>query len=487
MTIVIIISYILTFILYWKFYSTCKKHKQNTNENILPSALWYVFFYFGLFSIILSPISLIMILFKSYQSVAKYSENLLAENQHIKTEVPISFSQNTTKVDSDTGCDKLEDLNKCECEITREDLVTFEQTEDIIKCYFNYDGEQKFYVYSTNNSYDYVNVGDCLMVISNYSYIKDFKKEYNIVAYDTGYYENISSCIELLHKGDLLFYIYKSAESLQKAKFPSDFELGKDCFTKTSYIRAKLHGGNENGFFIGCIFIGIEYTNRKHKLNIYFDSKQLQFSKNYSLHFLLEDESILTFNNFTKPIKNRLNFRSHEINFATSTNLTIEHVNQLATKKLISWQLINNEGSILYELKYPALDNHLTDLRRGILKDYFIKYITLYNEIKCDELEELEDLEENKLKQEPCYVYLMKDTANGSHKIGISNKPKYREHTLQSDKPTIELCCAKKFPSRKIAEAFESSLHKVYADKRRRGEWFDLNDSEVIEIQNTFK
>jgi hypothetical protein len=76
----------------------------------------------------------------------------------------------------------------------------------------------------------------------------------------------------------------------------------------------------------------------------------------------------------------------------------------------------------------------------------------------------------------------MIDTINNFHKIGISNNPKYREHTLQSDKPTIELLCAKEYPSRDIATAIESSLHKVYAPKRIRGEWFNLNEKDTKDI-----
>ncbi|MBR5802399.1 MAG: GIY-YIG nuclease family protein [Alistipes sp.] len=86
-----------------------------------------------------------------------------------------------------------------------------------------------------------------------------------------------------------------------------------------------------------------------------------------------------------------------------------------------------------------------------------------------------------------CYVYLMIDTTNGFHKIGISNKPKYRERTLQSEKPTIEMVCAKQYPSRIIAEAIESALHKAFEEKRVRGEWFDLSKQEVKMIEDTLK
>lgn len=90
-------------------------------------------------------------------------------------------------------------------------------------------------------------------------------------------------------------------------------------------------------------------------------------------------------------------------------------------------------------------------------------------------------------KSGECFVYLMHDMANGYYKIGISNKPEYRERTLQSEKPTIELVSAKQFPSRVIAEAIEAALHKAFGEKRIRGEWFNLNDSEVEQIKQTLK
>ena len=41
------------------------------------------------------------------------------------------------------------------------------------------------------------------------------------------------------------------------------------------------------------------------------------------------------------------------------------------------------------------------------------------------------------------------------------------------------MVCNKRYPSRKIAEAIESALHKAFADQRVRGEWFNLSDIEV--------
>jgi hypothetical protein len=81
----------------------------------------------------------------------------------------------------------------------------------------------------------------------------------------------------------------------------------------------------------------------------------------------------------------------------------------------------------------------------------------------------------------------MQDTTNSYYKIGISNNPDYRERTLQSEKPTIEMIACKKYPTRKIAASIESALHTAYSQQRLRGEWFNLTDADVAAIIETLK
>jgi hypothetical protein len=90
-------------------------------------------------------------------------------------------------------------------------------------------------------------------------------------------------------------------------------------------------------------------------------------------------------------------------------------------------------------------------------------------------------------KDDKCYVYLMIDSTNNFYKIGISNKPKFREKTLQSEKPTIEILFSKEFPNRKIAGIFEKSLHLAYNEKRIRGEWFSLSQQDIYELNSIFE
>jgi hypothetical protein len=78
-------------------------------------------------------------------------------------------------------------------------------------------------------------------------------------------------------------------------------------------------------------------------------------------------------------------------------------------------------------------------------------------------------------------IYLMIDKNTGYYKIGRSKNPKFRESTLQSEKPTIEMIFN---IEGKVND--EKVLHDMFSPKRIRGEWFDLNGSDIIQIKKHF-
>lgn len=77
------------------------------------------------------------------------------------------------------------------------------------------------------------------------------------------------------------------------------------------------------------------------------------------------------------------------------------------------------------------------------------------------------------------YVYLIINEDDFTFKIGQSTRPKYREGTLQSKKPSVFLLKAWQCDKR-----IEKELHSIYSNKRVRGEWFKLDFGEISEINN---
>lgn len=76
-------------------------------------------------------------------------------------------------------------------------------------------------------------------------------------------------------------------------------------------------------------------------------------------------------------------------------------------------------------------------------------------------------------------TYLMTDKKTGFTKIGTSANPLVLERTLQSENPSISLIAI----SEKNIKKF---LHKQYADKRVRGEWFALADDDISNLLKCF-
>lgn len=79
-------------------------------------------------------------------------------------------------------------------------------------------------------------------------------------------------------------------------------------------------------------------------------------------------------------------------------------------------------------------------------------------------------------------VYLMLNCRNKYTKIGKSLTPEYREKTLQSEEPEVHLLA-----TIRGGAAMERELHLRYADKRIRGEWFDLSQYDYDEIFLQYK
>lgn len=166
--------------------------------------------------------------------------------------------------------------------------------------------------------------------------------------------------------------------------------------------------------------------------------------------------------------------------------------NNIATFADKGWTLVKIEhsnGDAPHLLKNEYRSDYCFPFSSLLFKQYTKQYLLALDELGIVAEENAPSTVEKTREdtEEACFVYLMVDTSNGFHKIGISNHPEYRERTLQSEKPTIEKICAKKYPSRQIATAIESALHATFAAKRIRGEWFNLSSSDVSQVIETLR
>lgn len=76
-------------------------------------------------------------------------------------------------------------------------------------------------------------------------------------------------------------------------------------------------------------------------------------------------------------------------------------------------------------------------------------------------------------------TYIMIDHNTGFYKIGKSKNPYFREKTLQSEKPTIEMLLV-------INQDIEKVLHQEFSNKRVRGEWFQLECEDVEYLRKKY-
>lgn len=336
---------------------------------------------------------------------------------------------------------------------------------------------------------DYYNVleGEEIATIS--------KTETNVAIIKSKFSGLLVKCIEensSIYFDSKLCTIYSTLSEYKKL-FPNELLVNKDDFTNSVSITCKKYaGGYSLGFELrSSTYMNFEYVGNKIYLGLRYERKNINLNKKCSLHLLLEDNIVIILTPIANPIK-LVNCPSDSI---LKFSLSPENLKQLEEKKFVKWQIINEDGlQISSGSNQCCCDyNNVNKVTLSLSQEVFQDFVIEFNRLIKENTPEEEDVQEETAeeiasnKTGTCYVYLMIDTTNNFHKIGISNNPRYREHTLQSDKPTIELVAAKEYPTRLIAEAIESALHKVYSSKRIRGEWFNLDENDVAHIVETLK
>ena len=332
-----------------------------------------------------------------------------------------------------------------------------------------------------------------------------------------GYY-----CITYAHKGDKLFTI--NAKKLIRSEETYSFSVYVKCdgwyVIDGSYTRFEetVYSGNRGWRRLFCfssieewedyyffdikrfsysieddLFEGtkiIKWNEEKRKFgSLSIEANEIGFFLKYTWNrkwrgkneMGVGDEITLLFEDKTK-----LSFTSKD-NPSRSSDDTDEYfyifpisqfaVNNLILQEIVAIRVHFANGDAPCTLHRSDFDYY------GLSRIWLKKNVQLYEQLGYKAEKEI--TEDAPKVEGKCSVYLMLDEANGYYKIGISNKPKYREHTLQSEKPSIKLICAKEYPNRRIAEAIESALHKAYSAEHMRGEWFNLTAKDVQEITQT--
>lgn len=264
--------------------------------------------------------------------------------------------------------------------------------------------------------------------------------------------------------------IFKEDIFRQRNKYPVHSELEIDEFSKiVTYKWKKLDLGQRLYFYPSNVDGG-DY------INFGFPFKDFNLSAGSSIHLLMSNSEIINI----KVINNPSKLSQSEKLIKTPIALgELELLCKHSVEKVrLNLSTENQIVDIIITDDYYVLKKDLQFMIRSTFSDYLEFVSRLQNH------RPLKDVQENFQEDaHECYVYLMKDFANEFYKIGISNDPKYRERTLQSEKPTIELIGSKKFPTRKIAESFEKALHEAFKEKRLRGEWFELTKDEARQIE----
>ncbi len=272
-----------------------------------------------------------------------------------------------------------------------------------------------------------------------------------------------------------------------------------DEFTWKKEIKWKFVGWKQVRFFsyISWYFINDKsnlssFIDLNWKNNLYFTINYLDNNDYLIFRYLNNDIKLYLMDKITFLLSNwellefSINEKSYKIEkniYETKVKITYDEIISIKEYGIKNWQVdFSNSWNKIQWIK----NNNLIYITKVLFSDYIKVISDNINNYKPLQEKEIYNIKSIVEKKE-CYVYLMFDNINWYHKIWISNKPEYREKTLQSEKPAIEMITNKKFPNREIALAFEQALHKTYQEKRIRGEWFDLDDNEINDLKLIIK
>ena len=296
--------------------------------------------------------------------------------------------------------------------------------------------------------------------------------------------------------GSVICSTFLSIEELVQNKYQTSYYIGRDVFTGEKTIKwQQVFGISPDSGFRDGVWEGVEFGKRNVVIiysvqnnkavlrlhtgkNLEKGSVKINIAGGDKIQLLLSNQESIS---YIVSSSTKLNDYIKECCIPLSSS----DIEKLKEYPIVGIRISKNNSDISVDY-YINIDKKVWAI---IYDDYVTKYLAALEECEIDwkaqsSTKEQKDTERN---NEECFVYLMHDTTNNAYKIGISNNPHYREHTLQSEKPFIELLGSKQFPTRKIAAAFESALHDAYGDKHIRGEWFFLDADDVNNVLESLK
>lgn len=163
-------------------------------------------------------------------------------------------------------------------------------------------------------------------------------------------------------------------------------------------------------------------------------------------------------------------FSDFYYDFANMLNGVDFSINSEIDKSIIDFQHIMSD-KIVFSAKKDCLFSFLSEHSDGIpVFDKGLLIDVLYTKrlapLKVPEIA---------TQAKPIKTYIIHDERSGMYKIGKSINPKVRERTLQSEVPLLKMILI-------CDNDVEKELHYMYAEKRVRGEWFNLSENEILDI-----
>ena len=275
----------------------------------------------------------------------------------------------------------------------------------------------------------------------------------------------------------LVATLFKQYQTLLEPEHSFQYTIGTDAFDSSRFtiIWDKINGKDGSHFLrIASAVIAISFNIIKNRPSLLV-RYAYRVSKGTVIDFIFDNQVVLSFPLYSKKLADN----------STIIPLVNNELEYFGNNNLISIRIQNGDAIYDYALKdyeQTAIIRFVDSFKRAIADLRGIQKTHI--ELQDDAYSDAHPIVESPTKNDVCWVYLMKDQANNTYKIGISNKPEYREKTLQSEKPTIVKIAAKQYQTRGLARAFESALHKEYQHKRIRGEWFRLDAKDVEAIKD---